>query len=88
MRIRALTIALSLGAALAACNAPADKTADKAADSDGGDRRVEAVKGAESTASPNVDAAAAANQVQVPDYPPADADQAPARTSEKPPPPR
>jgi uncharacterized lipoprotein len=74
MRIRALTIALCFGAALAACNAPADK----AADSDAGDRRVEALKGAASSSSPNVDAAAAKNQVQIPDYPPTDADQAPA----------
>ena len=84
MRIRALTIALLLGAALAACNQRADS------DSDGGDRRVEALKGSDSAASPNVDGKAAANQVQIPDYAPVDADKAGAVTPppETPPPPR
>ena len=84
MQIRALTIALTLGSALSAC----EKPNGAAADSSGGDRRVEALKGADSAASPNVDAAAANNQVQIPDYPPVDADQAPAAASGKPPSPR
>ena len=50
------------------------------------DRRLQALQGADSASLPNVDAAAAANQVQIPDYPPPDTDQAPARSPGAPPP--
>jgi hypothetical protein len=50
------------------------------------DRRLKALQGADSAALPNVDAAAAANQVQIPDYPPPDGDQAPAGSTAAPPP--
>jgi hypothetical protein len=50
------------------------------------DRRVEALKGSPSSASANVDAAAAANQVVIPDYPPKDP--APTPQGQKPTPPR
>ena len=76
MQIRALAIALTLGSVLSACATEAGHT--------GGDRRVEALKGSDSAASANVDAAAAKNQVQIPDYPPVDADQAPAAPSKAP----
>jgi uncharacterized lipoprotein len=80
MQIRALAIALALGSALSACETYSGTQASHT----GGDRRVEALKGADSAASPNVDATAAKNQVQIPDYPPADTDQAPAAAGKAP----
>jgi hypothetical protein len=50
------------------------------------DRRVKALQGADSASLPNVDPAAAANQIQIPDYPPLDSDQASARSGHPPPP--
>jgi hypothetical protein len=49
------------------------------------DRRLKALQGAASDALPNVDAAAAANQVQIPDYPPVDRDKAPPSKASQPP---
>jgi hypothetical protein len=79
MQIRALAVALTLGSALSACENHRTEPVNT-----GGDRRVEALKGADAAASPNVDAAAAKNQVQIPDYPPVDADQAPAAAGKAP----
>ena len=70
MPIRVFTAALALGAALAACDGPGGSGGND----DRGDRRVDELRGAESTATPNVDAAAAANQTQIPVYPPPAAD--------------
>lgn len=80
MQLRVLAITLALGSTLAACEGPTRSARD---DETGGDRRVEALKGADSTASANVDAAATVNQVQIPDYPPADADQSSPAASAK-----
>jgi hypothetical protein len=73
MPIRVFTAALALGAALAAC----DGAGGPSANDDRGDRRVDELRGAESTASPNIDAAAAANQTQIPVYPPPAAGETP-----------
>ena len=80
MQFRVLTIALVFGAALTACK----PHGDVATNSDKGDARVGALNGADSAASPNVNPQAAANQIQIPDYPPADTNRAPAPAPQAP----